>query len=72
MQLIRRGRPAVILASEQFAALARQIVRSNQVLESAMVVIPGNPEYVTGEKLTALADRALESSVKQLTAAEKK
>lgn len=71
MQLIRRGRPAVILASDQFAGLARQIVRSNQVPASVLVVIPGNPEYVTGEKLTALADRALESGVDQLTAMEK-
>lgn len=68
MQLSRRGRPSVEVVTEQFAALASAVVRANQLPESANVVIPGNPEYVSKEELRILADRALAEIIDRLTA----
>jgi hypothetical protein len=67
-QIIRRGRPAVQLVTEQFIALASAVMRSNQLAESTIVMVPGNPEYVSKEELMRLADRALAQSVDKLTA----
>lgn len=60
-------RPAIEVITEQFDALARSIVRANKLPESTLVMIPGNPEFVTKEELTVLADRALAEIVGKLT-----
>ena len=71
MQLNRRGRPSVEVITEQFTALAGAIIRANKLPESTAVMIPGNPEYVSYEKLMALADSAIEDIVKKLTVEDK-
>ncbi len=67
MQLNRRGRPSVEVITEQFAALASAIIKANKLPDSTAVMIPGNPEYVSYEKLIALADHALDEIVDRLT-----
>lgn len=67
VQLIQRGRPAIEVVSEQFAALASSIIRAGKLPASTIVMIPGNPEYVTQEALMGLADRALAEIVDKLT-----
>jgi hypothetical protein len=51
--------------------LASAIIKSNNLPEAAVVMIPGNPEYVSYEKLMALADTALNEIVNRLTVVRK-
>jgi hypothetical protein len=68
VQLIRGRRPTIEVITEQFDALARSIVRANKLPESTLVMIPGNPEFVSSERLAILADLALAEIVGKLTA----
>ena len=43
--MLQRGLPAVIVISEQFATLARALMKSRDIPESIAIVIGGNPEF---------------------------
>lgn len=68
MQFIKRGVPAVALVGEQFLPLAKLVLRSRDIPESAAVMIPGNPAYATGDDLRVLAVNALSEAVARITA----
>jgi len=60
--------PALVLASEQFTALAHTLLRSQASPEALAVVLPGNPSYADQIELEKMADVALEEVVKRLKA----
>ena len=43
---MRRGLPAVVVATSQFVALAKVMMRARRVPETVAVVIDGNPEFL--------------------------
>ena len=47
--------------------LARTIMKSKNVPESIMILIKGNPEFISDTELNAVADRVLEEAVQKLT-----
>jgi hypothetical protein len=61
--------PAVVIATEQFDRLAKVIMRSQNVPESITVMIPGNPEFVSEERLVILAENVLGEVIDRLTRA---
>ena len=55
------------VVTEQFEVLAKTIMKSRDVAESAAVLVKGQPEAVSDEELVHLADRVLEDVVERLT-----
>jgi hypothetical protein len=61
--------PAVVIATEQFEKLAKVIMRSQKVPESIAIMVRGNPEYISVEKLEAVCDLVVEEVRERLTKA---
>ena len=59
--------PAVVVATEQFEKLAKVIMRSQSVPESIAVMVKGNPEYISYEKLEAVCEQVVEEVLARLT-----
>ncbi len=59
--------PAVVLVTEQFEQLAKAVMRSRDVPESAAVIIRGNPESIADDALAPVAAHVLTQSVARLT-----
>ncbi len=59
----------MVVATEQFEKLAKVIMKSQNVPESIMVLIEGNPEFISDEELDNVADRVLGEAVGKLTQA---
>ena len=57
----------MILVTEQFEQLARAVMRSRDVPDSAAVIISGNPESVQDDALVPIAAGVLRESVSRLT-----
>ena len=57
------------MVTEQFEKLAKVILKSQNVLETIMVLVKGNPENVSDEELVQIADGVLEAAVTRLTGA---
>ena len=61
--------PAVVVATEQFEKLAKVIMRSQKVPESIAIMVKGNPEYISVEKLELICDQVAEEVHVRLTQA---
>ncbi|MBM3343821.1 MAG: hypothetical protein FJY56_17185 [Betaproteobacteria bacterium] len=61
--------PAVVVATEQFEKLAKVIIRSQNVPESICVMVQGNPEFISAEKLEVLCEQVAEAVLQRLTRA---
>jgi len=61
--------PAVVVATEQFEKLAKVIMRSQKVPESIAIMVKGNPEYISVEKLELVCDQVAEEVRVRLTQA---
>jgi hypothetical protein len=61
--------PAVVVATEQFEKLAKVIMRSQKVPESIAIMVRGNPEYISVEKLELVCDQVVEEVRVRLTQA---
>ena len=59
--------PAVVVATEQFEKLAKVIMRSQKVPESIAIMVKGNPEYISVEKLELVCDQVAEEVRVRLT-----
>jgi hypothetical protein len=59
--------PAVVVATEQFEKLAQVIMRSQKVPESIAIMVKGNPEYISVEKLELVCDQVAEEVRVRLT-----
>ena len=59
--------PAVVVATEQFEKLAKVIMRSQNVPESICVMVQGNPEFISAEKLAGLCDEVTGEVLQRLT-----
>ena len=59
--------PAVVVATEQFEKLAKVIMRSQKVPESIAIMVKGNPEYISVEKLDLVCDEVAEEVRVRLT-----
>ena len=59
--------PAVVVATEQFEKLAKVIMRSQKVPESIAIMVKGNPEYISVEKLDLVCDQVAEEVRVRLT-----
>ena len=57
----------MILVTEQFEQLAKAVMRSRDVPDSAAVIIRGNPETVPDAALDPLAAQVLAEAVTRLT-----
>ena len=55
------------VVTEQFEVLAKTIMKSRDVAESAAVLVKGQPEAVSDEELMRIADGVLEQVVERLT-----
>ena len=64
--------PAVVVATEQFEKLAKVIMRSQKVPESIAIMVKGNPEYISVEKLELVCDQVAEEVRVRLTQAHAK
>ena len=47
--------------------LARTIMKSKNVPESIMILIKGNPEFISDTELNAVADQVIEEAVQKLS-----
>ena len=61
--------PAVVVTTEQFEKLAKVIMRSQKVPESIAIMVKGNPEYISVEKLELVCDQVAEEVRVRLTQA---
>ena len=61
--------PAVVVATEQFEKLAKVIMRSQNVPESICIMVQGNPEFISAEKLEGICDQVVDEVVNRLTRA---
>jgi hypothetical protein len=61
--------PAVVVTTEQFEKLAKVIMRSEKVPESIAIMVKGNPEYISVEKLELVCDEVAEEVRVRLTQA---
>lgn len=52
---MRKGLPTVIVVTKQFDKLARAILRSNKVADSIIILLAGNPEFISEAQLRKLA-----------------
>ena len=59
--------PAVVVATEQFEKLAKVIMRSQKVPESIAIMVRGNPEYISVEKLELVCDEVVDEVRVRLT-----
>ena len=59
--------PAVVVATEQFAKLAKVIMRSQNVPESIAIMVKGNPEYIAQAELDRVCDEVVEDVLVRLT-----
>ena len=66
MELIRRGVPAVVIATGQFVGLAKVMMRSRRVPETIAVVIAGNPEFLDETAFDPLAAQVLADMLQRL------
>ena len=66
---MKKGLPAVVVATEQFEKLAKVIMRSQNVPESIAIMVKGNPEYISVEKLEHVCDQVVEDVLVRLTRA---
>jgi hypothetical protein len=57
----------VVLATEAFEKLLRVVLRARQAPDPLALVLKGNPEYLEGSDLVALADKVLDEVVRRLT-----
>lgn len=64
---MKKGVPAIVIVTEQFEALAKTVMKSQNVPESVAVMIKGNPEFISDDELTKVADGVLEDVVERLT-----
>lgn len=64
---MKKGVPAVVIVTEQFEALAKTVMKSQNVPDSVAVMIKGNPELVSDDELMKVADRVLVDVVERLT-----
>jgi uncharacterized Fe-S cluster-containing MiaB family protein len=69
---VKKGMPAVVVATEQFEKLAKVIMRSQNVPESIAVMVAGNPEFISVEKLEHVCDQVVEDVLVRLTRAHSK
>jgi hypothetical protein len=63
--------PAVIVVTEQFEKLAAKILSARNVPESIAIHVKGNPEFISDEKLTGVAEEVLLEAVARLTGKER-
>ena len=61
------GLPAVVVVTEQFEALAKVVLKSQQVPDSVAVLVPGNPETISDDELARVSERVLDDAVHKLT-----
>jgi hypothetical protein len=61
--------PAVVVATEQFEKLAKVIMRSQNVPESICIMVQGNPEFISAEKLEGICDQVVDEVLTRLTRA---
>ncbi len=61
--------PAVVVATEQFEKLAKVIMRSQNVPESICVMVKGNPEFISVEKLDGVCEEVVGEVLTRLTRA---
>jgi hypothetical protein len=66
---VKLGKPAVVIATEQFDKLAKVIMRSQNVPESIAVSVKGNPEFIDAEALAKVAAQVEEDVIARLTKA---
>ena len=59
--------PAVVVATEQFEKLAKVIMRSQNVPESIAIMVKGNPEFSSAEKLEQVCEEVVEDVLLRLT-----
>ena len=59
--------PAVVVATEQFEKLAKVIMRSQNVPESIAIMVKGNPEFISVEKLEQVCEEVTEEVLVRLT-----
>jgi hypothetical protein len=59
--------PAVVVATEQFEKLAKVIMRSQNVPESIAIMVKGNPEFVSAEKLEQVCEEVADEVLVRLT-----
>ena len=64
---MKKGLPAVVIATEQFEKLAKVIMNSQHVPESIAIHIRGNPEFISDDELMIVADDVLKEAVSRLT-----
>mgnify|MGYP003349648857 FL=1 len=64
--------PAVVVATEQFEKLAKVIMRSQNVPESICIMVKGNPEFISVEKLDGVCEEVVEEVLTRLTRAHGK
>ena len=59
--------PAVVVATEQFEKLAKVIMRAQNVPESIAIMVQGNPEFISAEKLEQVCEEVAEEVLTRLT-----
>ena len=59
--------PAVVVATEQFEKLAKVIMRAQNVPESIAIMVKGNPEFISAEKLEQVCEEVAEDVLVRLT-----
>ena len=59
--------PAVVVATEQFDKLAKVIMKSQNVPESIAIMVKGNPEFISAEKLEQVCEEVAEDVRVRLT-----
>jgi hypothetical protein len=64
---VKKGVPAVVIATEQFEKLAKVIMQAQNVPASVAILIKGNPEFIADDELMAVADKVMEEAVDRLT-----
>jgi len=56
---VKKGMPAVVVASEQFEKLAKVIMRSQNVPESIAIMVAGNPEFISVDDVALICDQGV-------------
>jgi hypothetical protein len=64
---VRKGLPTVIVVSEQFERLSKHIMKSRNVPDRIAILVRGNPEFISDEKLELLAEQVLTEAVARIT-----
>ena len=59
--------PAVVVTTEQFEKLAKVIMRAQNVPESIAIMVKGNPEFISAEKLEQVCEEVVEDVLARLT-----